>query len=64
MSTDNKIKCIQCGSLDTYIFLGNKDPNKFGYRYRNCGKSWRKHMVRTIPTQTDRLTILITSYDD
>ena len=40
MGSDNKIKCVNCGSDNAYICLGNSIPNKFGYRCRDCTASW------------------------
>ncbi|MFB5610630.1 MAG: hypothetical protein ACE5R3_00470 [Nitrosopumilaceae archaeon] len=38
--SSNKAKCIQCDSMNTYVYLGSEDPNKLAYRCRNCGNCW------------------------
>lgn len=40
MRSENQIKCIRCGSSDAYILAGHVDPDKYGYRCRNCPASW------------------------
>ena len=38
--TQLTIKCIHCGSDDTFAFLANPDPKKIAYRCRRCTSSW------------------------
>ena len=46
------------------FFLETKTPTNLDIVVVDVEKVGESNMVRTIPTQTDWLTILITSYDD
>ena len=42
MSAENEVKCIRCESSNTFLSVANINPDKFGYRCRDCLVSWAK----------------------